>query len=165
MELYLVRGVVVPGSRWGLFAPCALEMYSEASIVITFPCGPRILAEFGMVASAWCSATYFGVSLYFLHGAGCRIYIIHLSCCVDKPFFVKITNCVDFSLPLPTFFVLRRLSCCYCCFPACWFSLMSFMFVIITLWSFFFCTFVWRFFCVHSLRFYSIFLCWNVGIV
>ena len=49
------------GSRWGLLVSCALEMYSEASIVVTFPCAHRILAEFGMVAFAWCSATSFGV--------------------------------------------------------------------------------------------------------
>ena len=49
------------GRRWGLLVPCALEMYSEASIVVTFPCGPRILAEFGMVAFALCSATSFRV--------------------------------------------------------------------------------------------------------
>ena len=28
------------GRRWGVLAPYALEMYSEASIVVTFPCGP-----------------------------------------------------------------------------------------------------------------------------
>ena len=53
------------GRRCGLLAPCALEMYSEASIVIAFPCGPRILAEFRMVAFALCSATSFGIFLIF----------------------------------------------------------------------------------------------------
>ena len=51
--------------RWGLLAPCAPEMYSEASIVVTFPCGPRILGEFGMVAFALCSATSFWVFRIF----------------------------------------------------------------------------------------------------
>ena len=49
------------GRRWGLHAPCALEMYSGAPIFVTFPCGPRIFAEFWMVDLALCSATYFGV--------------------------------------------------------------------------------------------------------
>ena len=48
------------GRRCGLLGPCAFEMYSEASIVVTFPCGPKILAEFWMVAFALCSATSFG---------------------------------------------------------------------------------------------------------
>ena len=37
-------------------------------------------------------------------GLDARIYIPHLSCRVDKPFFVKITNCVDF---LAVAYVLR----------------------------------------------------------
>ena len=61
------------GRRCGLLSPCALEMYSEASIVVAFPCGSRILAEFGMVAFALCSATSFVVlKIYFLHRAGCK---------------------------------------------------------------------------------------------
>ena len=49
------------GRRWGLLAPCALEMYSEVPIVVafSFSCGPGILAEFGMVSIALCSATSF----------------------------------------------------------------------------------------------------------
>ena len=41
-----------------MLAPCALEMYCEASIVVTFPCGPRILTEFGMVAFASNESTH-----------------------------------------------------------------------------------------------------------
>ena len=41
--------------------PCALEMYSEAPIVVTFPCDPRIFAEFWMVGFALCSEISFRV--------------------------------------------------------------------------------------------------------
>ena len=96
------------GHRWGLLVPCALEMHSEAPIIVTFPCGPRILAEFGMVAFAWCSATSFGVFHVCSAWAGCK-NLHSLSSRVDKPFFCKnYKQC----LQLPTFFVLRLLSCC-----------------------------------------------------
>ena len=61
VDLQFVELYLVSGSQVRLLTPCALEMYSEASIVVTFPSGPRILAEFGMVAFAGCSATSFGV--------------------------------------------------------------------------------------------------------
>ena len=51
--------------RWGLLVPCALEKYSEAPVVVTFCCGPRIFAEFWMVAFALCSATSFVVFYIF----------------------------------------------------------------------------------------------------
>ena len=122
------------GRRWGLLVPCALEMYSKASIVVTFPCGLRILAEFGMVAFALCSAISFGVfHIFTAWGWMHEFTFLTYHAVSTRIFFAKITNCVDFSLPLPTFLILRLLSCCYCCFPACWFYLMSFMFVIITL--------------------------------
>ena len=55
------------GRRWGLLVPCALKMYSEASIVVTFP--------------------YISIYSYiFCMGLDARIYIPHLSCRVDKPF-------------------------------------------------------------------------------
>ena len=49
------------GRRWGLLAPCSLKIYSEAPIVVTFLCGPKIYAEFWMVAFGLCSATSFWV--------------------------------------------------------------------------------------------------------
>ena len=70
--------------RWGLLPPCALEMYSEAPIVVTFLCGPRIFAEFWMVDFALCPATY--ILYIFCMGLAARIYIRHLSCRVDKTF-------------------------------------------------------------------------------
>ena len=77
------------GRRWGLLAPCALEMYYEASIVVTFPCGPRILAEFGMVAFPLCCNFFLGFPYIFCMGLDARIYIPHLSCGVHKTSFCK----------------------------------------------------------------------------
>ena len=85
------------GLRWGLLAPCALEMYSEASIVVTFPCGPiEYLAFAWRLCMVLCNF-FRGFPYIFCMGLDERIYNPHLSCRVDKPFFVKITNCVDFS--------------------------------------------------------------------
>ena len=134
----------------GLRAPCALEMYSKALIVVPFPCGPRM---FGVLDGSLCIVlcNFFpGFKYIFCMGLDSRIYIPRLSCMSTRLFFVKITNCIYFSLPWPSFFVLRFTGCSYCCFPACWVLLMCFMFVIITLCSLFFCTFVWLFFGVVS---------------
>ena len=106
--------------RWGLLVPCALEKYSEAPVVVTFSCGPRIFAEFWMVAFALCSATSFGV-FYIFSAWGWMQEFTFLTCYAvsTRLFFVKITMCVDLSLPWPSFFVLRFIGCSCCCFPAC----------------------------------------------
>ena len=86
------------GRRWGLLAPCALEMYSEASIVVTFPCGPGILAEFGMVAFALWSATSFGVFHIFSAWGWMQEFTFLIYHAVSTSLFLaKITICVDFS--------------------------------------------------------------------
>ena len=125
MELYLV-----PGSKVG-FA-CALCPWGVFRSIYrcNIPCGPRILAEFGMVAFAWRSATSFGVFHIFSALGWMQEFTFLTYHAVSSFFFVKITNCVDFSKPFPTFFVLSLLSCCYCCFPACLFYLMSSMFAL-----------------------------------
>ena len=82
--------------------------------------------QFGMVAFAWYPATSFG-DFHIFSACGCVQEFPFLSyhAVSTRLFFVKITNCVDFSSPLPSFFHLRLLSCSYCCFPACWVYLMS----------------------------------------
>ena len=76
------------GRRWGLLTPCALEMYSEASSVVTFPCGPRILAvREGSLCMVLCNL-FGGFRNIFCMGLDARIYITNLSCRVDKPFFL-----------------------------------------------------------------------------
>ena len=72
-------------------------MYSEASIVVTFPCLPRIFAEFGMAAFALCSATSFGVfHIFFAWGWMQEFTFLTYHAVSTRRFFLKITNCVDF---------------------------------------------------------------------
>ena len=81
------------GRRWGLLVPYALEMYSEESIIVIFPCGPRILAEFVVVAFAWCSATSFGVFHIFSAWGWMQEFTFLTNHAVSTSFFfVKITN-------------------------------------------------------------------------
>ena len=76
--------------RWGLLSPCALETYSEAPIVVTFPCGPRIFAEFWMVALALCSATSFGVfHIFFAWGWMQKFTFLTCHAMLTRTFFYK----------------------------------------------------------------------------
>ena len=77
----------MPGSQVG-FA-CILQMYSEASIIVTIPCGPRMLAEFGMVAFALYSATFFGVfHIFSALGWMQEFTVSHIMSC-RQAFFCK----------------------------------------------------------------------------
>ena len=70
--LFIFWGVVLGSwvsARCGLLA-CAHEVYSEASFIVTFPCGPRIFTEsLCLHCALWFIS---GFSMYFLHVAGCK---------------------------------------------------------------------------------------------
>ena len=140
-------------------------MYSEASIVVTFPCGPRILAEPGMVAFALCSATYFGVFHIFSAWDWMQEFTFSPIMPCRQDFFCKNYKLCWFSSAVAN--VLRSeapqlmllLPPCLLVLPDEFHVRYHHCVIFLLLHV------VRRFFCVYSLRFYFTFLCWHVGIV